>query len=420
MNRLVLLAAGAALALATMARGALAATITIDCGSASDYEFCGRYAQEWGRAHGHVVKLFTSPGSATDSLAVLRQQFAARSPDIDVLRIDVTWPGLLKDHLLDLRPYSHGAERRHFPAIVANDTVDGRLLGMPFFVDAGLLYYRRDLLEKYGLGVPATWAELEQAARRVQAGERAAGDLDFQGFVFPAKASESLTCTALEWVAGFGGGTVVEPDGRISVRNADAARALATAARWVGSIAPRGVLNYGEEDARGVFQNGRALFMRNWPYAWSLSQAPDSPVRGRVGVARLPVEGAARPAAALGGWQLAVSRYSRNPGVAAELLLYMTGPQVQRLRALEGVYNPTLTELYEDRALVAANPLMAPLRAIFDEAVARPASVTGLKYPAVSQVFRDAAHDVLSGRSTATDALRRLEGQLARIRREQW
>lgn len=398
-----------------------AATITISCGSnASDLEFCGKYAQEWGKAHGYEVKLYTPPSSTTDNLALLRQQFAAKSSDVDVIMIDVVWPGVIKDHLIDLKPYSHGAEAQHFPAIVANNTIDGKLLGMPFFTDAGLLFYRKDLLEKYGLKPPQTWDELAADAKTVMAGERKAGVADFQGFVFQGKAYEGLTCDALEWVNSFGGGDIIDKSGNITIDNPKAAAALQTAASWVGTISPEGVLNYGEEDARGVFQNGKALFMRNWPYAWSLSQAADSPIKGKVGVAPLPMGPGGRHAATLGGWQLAVSKYSKHPKAAAELVMYMTSADIQKKRAIGGSYNPTIMSLYKDKDVIAANPFMGQLLDVFTGAVARPATVTGLKYPQVSQDFWDAVHSVLSKSSTAPDALKRLDGQLKQVKRGKW
>ena len=412
--------AGTLLALGA-ASGVQAATITIACGSnAADLEFCGKYAEEWGTKNGHTVKLYTPPASTTDNLALMRQQFAAKSSDLDVLLVDVVWPGVIKDHLVDLKKYSKGAEAKHFPAIVANNTVDGKLLAMPFFTDAGLLFYRKDLAEKYGLKAPGTWDEFAAAAKKVQDGERAAGSADFQGFVFQAKAYEGLTCDALEWVASFDGGAIIDAKGNVTINNAKAAKALDTAASWIGTIAPGGVLNYGEEDARGVFQNGKAMFMRNWPYAWSLSQAADSPIKGKVGIAPLPAGAGGKNSATLGGWQLAVSKYSKNQDVAAQLVMYMTSTEIQRKRAIGGSYNPTVMELYKDKEVVAANPFMGQLLDVFTGAVARPATVTGLKYPEVSQAFWDATHDVLSKKSTGADALKKLEGKLKQIKRDKW
>ena len=106
-----------------------AATVTIACGTnGADFEFCKRHTGEWAKKTGNTVKIFSQPISTTDSLALYRQLFAAKSSDVDVLMVDVVWPGIIKDHLLDLKKYSKGAEAQHFPAIVANNTVDGKLL----------------------------------------------------------------------------------------------------------------------------------------------------------------------------------------------------------------------------------------------------------------------------------------------------
>ena len=135
-----------------------AVEITITCGpSGSDVEFCLKHAQAWAAKTGNTIKNFSPPNSPTEKLALYRQLFAAKSSDIDVVQIDTVWPGLLKDHLLDLKPYSKGVEAQHFPAIIANNSVNGKLLGMPWYTDAGLLYYRSDLLKKYGLRLPQTW-----------------------------------------------------------------------------------------------------------------------------------------------------------------------------------------------------------------------------------------------------------------------
>ena len=396
-----------------------AATVTISCGtSGQDYETCKKHADAWAAKTGNTVKMFSPPNNTTDSLALYRQLFAAKSTDVDVMMIDVVWPGVIKDHLVDLKKYSKGAEKNHFPAIVANNTVGGKLLGMPWFTDAGLLFYRKDLVAKYNLKAPGTWEDLAAAAAKIQDGERTAGNKDFQGFVFQAKAYEGLTCDALEWVYSYGGGSIIESDGKISINNANAAKALDTAASWIGKIAPQGVLNYGEEDARGVWQAGNAAFMRNWPYAWSLGNKDDSPIKGKIGVAALPKGGAnGKNAATLGGWQLAVSKYSKVEKEAADLAMYMTSPEVQKDRAINGSYNPTIPSLYKDKDVLAANPFMGDLFDVFTSAVARPATVTGLKYPEVSNAFWDATHEVLSGKSNGAAAVKKLEGKLKQVTR---
>jgi trehalose/maltose transport system substrate-binding protein len=415
------LAAAAALA-AGATFSAQAATITISCGSVGqDFEFCKKHTAEWAQKNGHEVKLFTLPQSTTDLLGLYRQMFAAKSSDVDIINVDVVWPGMIKDHLIDLKPYSKGVEKSHFPAIVANNTVGGKLIAMPWFTDAGLLYYRKDLLEKHGKKAPATWEELADTAKAIQDAERKAGNADMQGFVFQAKAYEGLTCDAVEWLTSYGGGNIVDDSGKVTVNNPKAVKALNTAASWIGTIAPTGVLNYGEEDARGVFQNGNAVFMRNWPYAWSLGNGGDSKIAGKIGVSALPKGGAdGRGAATLGGWQLAVSKYSKAPKEAAELVMYLTSKEIQKERAIKGSYNPTMPELYKDADVLKATPFFGSLYEVFTSAVPRPSTATGLKYNEVSAAFWNATHDVLSGKEKAETSLKKLEGKLNQIKRGKW
>lgn len=415
------IAAGIALAFGSVA-GAHAATITISCGSVGqDFEFCKKTTEDWAKKTGNTVKLFTPPQSTTDILALFRQMFAAKSSDLDVINVDVVWPGMIKDHLIDLKPYSKGVEKEHFPSIVANNTADGKLIAMPWFTDAGLLYYRKDLLEKHGEKAPTTWEELAATAKKIQDAERKAGNADMQGFVFQAKAYEGLTCDAVEWLWSYGGGNIVDDKGNITVNNPKAAKALNTAASWIGTIAPTGVLNYGEEDARGVFQSGNAVFMRNWPYAWSLGNGKDSKIAGKIGVSALPKGGAdGKNAATLGGWQLAVSKYSKHPKEAADLVMYMTSKEIQKERAIKGSYNPTIPSLYQDKDVLAAAPFFGDLYNVFTSAVPRPATATGLKYNEVSAAFWNATHDVLSGKEKAETSLGKLEGKLKQIKRREW
>lgn len=401
---------------------AQAATLTISCGSVGqDFEFCKRHTEEWSKKTGHTVKLFTLPQSTTDLLGLYRQMFAAKSADVDIINVDVVWPGMIKDHLIDLKPYSKGVEKEHFPSIVANNTVDGKLIAMPWFTDAGLLYYRKDLLDKHGEKPPTTWEQLAATAKKIQDAERKAGNADMQGFVFQAKAYEGLTCDAVEWLTSYGGGNIVDASGKVTVNNPQAAKALATAASWIGTIAPTGVLNYGEEDARGVFQNGNAVFMRNWPYAWSLGNGGDSKIKDKIGVSALPKGGeGGKNAATLGGWQLAVSKYSKEQKLAAELVMYLTSKEIQKERAIKGSFNPTLPALYKDKEVLAATPFFGSLYDVFTSAVPRPSTATGLKYNEVSAAFWNATHDVLSGKEPAETSLKKLEGKLNQIKRGKW
>ena len=275
--------------------------------------------------------------------------------------------------------------------------MDGRLVALPWFVDLGLLYYRSDLLDAAAIPVPPTWPVLEDAAMRIQDMKRGGGESRFWGFVWQGAGGESLSCNVVEWVASWNGGGIVERSGRVSVDNPRAAYALERAARWMGLISPESVLADAEAETLARFAAGNAAFMRHWPYAWQELQSADSPVRGNVGVALLPkggVEG--RHAATLGGWQLAVSRYSRHPDEAADLVRYLTSVPVQRARAVGHGYLPTRTELPSEPTVLATSPIMRLLGPDSDVVFAvRPSSVTGAWYPEVSQRLQGAALQVL-------------------------
>ncbi len=397
--------------------------IAIACGALGmELTLCREAAQDWARATGNSVSIVNTPNSSSDRFSLYVQLLASRSSEIDVLQIDVVWPGMLATHLADLGPALGGQTRGMFPALVDNDRVDGRLVAVPWYVDAGVLYYRRDLLDKYGFEPPQTWGELGRAAARIQARERAAGNRRLWGYVFQGKAYEGLTCNVLEWVVSRNGGTFIDGDRRITANNPRVVAALRQAAGWIGTISPRGVLNYDEEAARGVFQTGNAVFMRNWPYAWALAQGEGSAVRGKVGVVALPRGGAdGQQAATLGGWHLAVSRYSRHPEQAIDLVRHLTSAKVQKDRAIRGAYNPTYVSLYRDRDVLAANPFFGVLLPAFENAVPRPARQTGARYNQVSDAIWRATHATLSGEARAEDAVATLTDELDRIRyRARW
>ncbi len=401
---------------------AQAVTVTLACGSVGqELQLCKDGAARWAKKTGNTVKVFESPNLTNDRLGLYQQQLAAKSSDIDVYQLDVVWPGLLSQHFVDLKGKIPAAEvNANFKGIIAADTVNGKLVAMPWFTDAGLLYYRTDLMKKYGYSAaPKTWAELAAMAKKIQDGEQKTNKA-FAGYVFQGKNYEGLTCDALEWVASFGGGSIVDDAGKITINNPRAAAALNAAASWVGTVSPKGVTTYDEEPARGIFQSGNAAFMRNWPYAWALGQGEDSKVKGNIGVAPLPAGPGGSPAATLGGWQLGVSMYSKNQAASIDLVRYLTGPAEQKIRAIEGSYNPTIASLYQDKDILKANPFFGSLLSVFTNAVARPSGPTKDKYNQVSQAFSTAVSDVLNKKMTGTAAVAQLSTDLARIKGRGW
>jgi trehalose/maltose transport system substrate-binding protein len=359
------------------------------------------------------------PASTTDQFGQYRLWLAAGNPDIDVYQTDVIWAPQLAEHFVDLMPHAQeaGLVEQNFPSIIESQTVDGKLVAIPIFTDAPALYYRTDLLEKHGREVPTTWAELTETAQFIQDAERAEGNAEMWGFVWQGNAYEGLTVNALEWIKSYGGGQIVEPDGTISINNPQAAAALERAAGWVGTISPEGVLAYGEEEARGVWQTGNAVFMRNWPYAYALSQGDDSAVSDNFDVVPLPAgEGeGAQSAGGLGGWNIGVSQYSQNQEIAIDLAVYLASAEAQEFRAVNLGNLPTIQALYEDPEVLAANPYFERWLEVFQNAVPRPSAPAQEAYNEVSTAFFTAVHSVLSGEEEAATALEDLELDLEDI-----
>ncbi|WP_442892325.1 ABC transporter substrate-binding protein [Ensifer sp. MJa1] len=370
---------------------------------------------------GHKVSLVTMPPSSSEQFSQYRLWLAAGNKDVDVYQTDVVWAPQLADQFVDLSEAAKDVVGQHFPSIIASQTVNGRLVALPAFTDAPALYYRKDLLEKYGKVPPKTWDELAEIAKEIQEKERAAGQADLWGYVFQGNAYEGLTCNALEWIKSSGGGQIVEPDGTISINNEKAAAAIDRIKGWVGTISPQGVLAYQEEESRGVWQTGNSVFMRNWPYAYALGNGDDSAVKGKFAVAPLPTAtDGDQPSSTLGGWNVAVSKYSDDQEAAIALAKFLSSAEVQKRRAIELSNLPTVAALYDDAEVAKAQPFMPAWKPIFESAVPRPSAVTKVKYNEVSAKFWGAVHNSLSGNGTAAENLELLEIELTEMKGDSW
>ena len=192
--------------------------------------------------------------------------------------------------------------------------------------------------------------------------------------------------------------------------------ALERAKKWIGTITPPSVISFLEEDSRRWWQSGNAVFMRNWPYVYTLANADSSPVKGKFDVAPLPGATPGTSAATLGGWQLAVSKYSKHPEIAADIVLFMTSAEIQKMRAIKGSYNPTIPALYEDQEVLQAAPFIGELATVFRNAIARPSSQTAPQYSRASQAIFTAVYDILTNAKRPQDALDALEVDLQTVR----
>ena len=411
--------AGAALVSLT-ALSVQAETLNIVHGAVGmDDQILRRQLDAFEAATGHKVNIVSMPESTTDQFSQYKLWLSAQSSDIDVYRLDVIWAPQISEHFIDMTAAIADIRDQFVPSTLDAQTVDGKLVAVPMFMGAPALYYRADLLEKHGKAVPTTWEELGTTAKAVMEAERAAGGTDLWGLVFQGAAYEGLTCNAMEWIGAMGGGMIVNEDGTIGINNPQAAAAIDLAASWVGDIAPPGVLNYKEEDARGTFQSGNAVFMRNWNYAYALVTGADSPIKDGVGVAPLP-SGPGGAVATLGGAALGVSAYSKNQEIAAELVKFLVNFDNQKMRAIETSRPATVSAIYDDAEVAEKMPFIPLWKPVLDGTTPRPAFVTKRNYNEVSSEFWTAVHNTMSGNGSAADNLAMLEARLTRLKGGGW
>lgn len=413
----------AGLLLATlMSSGAYSADLAIVSGDTGNgRQFLRGQLDRFEKETGNKVQIVAMPANSSDQFGQYRLWLAAGNTDIDVYRTDVIWAPQLSEQFLDLTESVKDVVDQHFPSIIQSQTVDGKLVAMPMYTDAPALYYRKDLLEKYKKPVPKTWDEMAATAKEIQDAERTAGQKGMFGYVFQGNAYEGLTCNALEWVKSSGGGQIVEADGTISINNPDAVAAVDRAKGWIDTITPKGALAYTEEESRGVWQTGNSVFMRNWPYAYALGNGADSAIKGKFDVSPLPVgKDGQTSAATLGGWNLAVSKYSKAPEEAIKLVKFLSAPEQQKERAITLSNLPTIKALYDDKDVVAAQPLIPLWKPVFETAVPRPSAPTKVKYNEVSSLFWSAVHDTLSGNGTAAENLEILEAKITELQGGSW
>jgi len=374
-------------------------------------------AADFTAATGVKVELLRQPADSDQRRQGLAAALQARQARPDVFLMDIAWVAQFAASGW-LSPLDSAADEADSlpgpdafpPGAAAAGVYGGKRLALPVYVDAGLLYYRKDLLARYGYpSPPGTWEEMMDMARRIQEKERAA-DPDFQGYVWQGAQYEGLVCNFLEVAVSAGGGLPRRGSG-IAIESESNVRALALMRGMLAGdgISPRETFTgMKEEEARLHFQKGSALFERNWPYAWALHNQEGSPVRGKTGIAPLPHFPGHGSAAVLGGWLAGVSRYTGNPAAARKLAGYLVSLPVQKRLALELGWNPGRAEVYSDPEVLSALPHFRELGGIFSHAVARP----NLPYwTSLSEILQRHLNAALAGSLEPRAALRAADAE---------
>ena len=372
------------------------------------------------RTPGVRVEIEIGGATSDQQQQYLNTVLASRDASLDVVLIDVIrpaqWAAARWAEPLDAYL---GAERdavmaRYLPAYREANVVAGKVMALPYFADSQFLYFRRDLLAKHQVAPPKTWDELTAAAQKILAAE-AATSPNLRGFSTAGAPIEGTVCTFLVPLWGMGG-SLTDAQGKLALDPAQGQRALAL---WADlrakNITPANIAEIATDRIRVDMQAGNLIFAMQWGYAWNRFQNDsDSQVKDRIGVVPLPSFAGHANATCVGGWQVAVSAFSKNKEAAVKLLRFLSSPEVSKMQAIAASHLPVFAEVYEDAEVLAANPWFRDARPVVLGARARPVTA---RYPEVSEAIRTAMNGFLAGTRTDEQTLADMTQRLTPVLR---
>jgi multiple sugar transport system substrate-binding protein len=338
----------------------------------------------------HVTyKELPPPSSSTEVHQSLVQQLARRNGDPDVFTLDIIWIAefAAAKWAAQLDQYFKDSTSEYFPGMVQGCTWQNKLVALPWFVDSGMLYYRKDLVTS----APATWDDLIASAKEATG----SGKAKF-GFLWQAKQAEVLVCDLVSFI-GSNGGSILEPDGKtVSIADEPAVQAVQLMYDLINKqkITPADVLSWDEEPSRRPFTGGEAAFLRNWSYVWKIAQSEaESKVVGQVAVVPLPHFSDKKSAACLGGYQYGINASSKKREAAVEFARWMSSPETQLRFATQLGLCPTRGAVFEQPEIGTEQPFMQQLKDVFLGAIPRPVTP---KYPQVTLALQSAVSTALT------------------------
>jgi multiple sugar transport system substrate-binding protein len=341
-----------------------------------------------------TVKLVELPESADEQRTQLVQRLDAESDECDVLGMDVIWTAefAAQDWLQDTSDIIEPRQDDFIPSTLETAQYEDKYWAVPYHTNAGFLYYRTDQVQE----APTTWEDVYK-----EAGAN-------NGIVYQGARYEGLTVNFLELLYS-GGGSVLSEDGQtVEVDSPEGEAALTFMADGVkNGDAPKAVTTYMEEESRRAFENGNATFMRNWPYAYALGK--ESKIADNFDVGTFPGFGGGEPAGVLGGINLAISAYSKNPEGAAAFIDFATGPEVQKANFLESASPPATAAPYDDPQVQKEYAFASDLKAAVEQGQARPVSPV---YPQITEAIYNNVHDALQGNAQPQAALQQMKSDI--------
>jgi len=348
------------------------------------------------------------PDNADQQRQQMIQNTQIKNPKMAVISVDVVWTAeFAANSYVEALPPDQFPTDKFLKATVDSATYFNKLYAYPSTSDGGLLYYRKDLLDKYGLKAPTSFDEMKAACDKIIPGEKNSKLACFAG---QYQKYEGLTVNFDEAVHGAGG-VIVSPDGKPNVATPEATKGLSTLVDWFKQgLIPKAAITWQEEQGRKAFQDGELVFHRNWGYVYNLASKTDgsSKVAGKFDVAPLP--GITGPGvSSLGGHNYAIAKNAENKGTAADFLKWISSPEQQKSNVLATSLSPAVESVYSDPEVVKKFPFMPVQLKSIQGAVPRPKVV---QYGDVTLAIQDAAYGALQGQTAPDAALQQLQSKL--------
>ena len=413
----ILLAATVAVVTAVNA-SAQQTTLRIFTGGQQRPDVMRKIADEYQKRNPNV-KVEVEVGGATSEAQqqYLSTVLTSKDATLDVILIDVIRPAqwAAQGWAEPLDAYLGADKARILPtylkAYADANQVGGKLIALPYFADSQFLYYRKDLLDKYKRPVPKSWDEMMETAKIVMDGEK---NPQLQGFSTAGSPIEGTVCTYL--VPLWGTGSDITKGGKLNLDTPEARQPFQLYGRMKqAGVLPKNIAEIPTDRIRIDFQGGNVLFAQSWGYVWNrLENDADSKVKGKVGVTILPHDKGGKSATCIGGWQLAVSAFSKNKQEAVKFVRYLSSPEVSKMQAVMASHLPVFPEVYKDPDVLKANPWFADALPVVETAKSRPVSA---QYPQVSDAIRSNMNAYLAGTKTTDAALSDMKSRLAPLYR---
>jgi multiple sugar transport system substrate-binding protein len=330
------------------------------------------------------------------------RRLAAQDDGLDILSMDVVWTAEFSETgwIVDMTDRLKGKEADFIPSSIETVRYDGKLWAYPMGTNVALLFYRTDLVKT----PPKTWEELVRVARQQQAKHPG-----MKGFIYQGQPYEGLTVDALEFITAAGGEALSKDGTKAMFAKGDATKFAFTFMRQLieDGVSPRETVTFMEEESRQSFQNGDAVFLRNWPYVYPLANDKgSSKVAGKFDVAPLPSFDGRRSGGVLGGANLAISAFSKHPEQSWEAIECLAGPAAQKRRAITRGEMPTLDALYDDPEIRKAIPYLGTARTALDSAIPRPVTPY---YNDLTREIYFISNKVVAGRISPEAAVKELQ-----------